>query len=627
MLALQIDWAGSGARLEPGIAQSLGLFAGKPAAYHRDGELACALLDGSRQVPGPHWQPAKLPDGGWLLFTGAIDNHHEIAREVGLDPESRADAVYAAALARFAGRVDSVCNGCYAAVSIDGARGKIRLARSPITAPPLYYCWSEAGVTTASVPRVLGAAGHALKIDRIRFALNFSYDFTEHERGWYEGTWMVPLGATVTLTRAARRTRTFYDPLDFTVGEIGDDEAREEAERLLSEAGARITRASRKPAVMLSGGLDSPLSALAVLRGRPELARVPTLTFRPDRDWDGRNLVGQIGDESPAALAFAAMHERLDPHVFTNDGLAIDHFDREMFAATGIASSALPNWFPFHALWRGALEQGCDAIYSGWWGNFGLTLDGRWAFGEYLRHGKWSELARLVAGFEDDRSLARRWLALVAMPQLPASWRVAIRRVIHGPGARDTAHSSPLRREHVGGASRAIWENPADTRRAYLGSIYAHGDGYLGDMTQGFEQIYGIASRDLLSYRPLVEFCTRLPTTQFARNGQRRWLARRIGAGHIPESTLADQRYGFQHADWELRLLRERPRLQAAIARWRGVPQIADVLDLDRIERHLASIGTHRFERPEEEGPVRALITRGIAAAHFIGYVGGRNDV
>ncbi len=625
MLALQADWTGGGARIEPRIAAALGLFARRAASFHQSGALGMAWLAGHRQPGFSGWQPVQRASGGRVLFSGMLDNAAALCAELELPAESAPDRIYAAALDRFGDAADRHCIGHYCAISTDPAGDELRLARSPTDAPPLHYSWSAEGCTVASVPRVLAAAGLTLDLDPVRFADNFSFDHTDQERGWYRQTWQVPLGSVVHLSRTRRECRIWYDPLALPVQRIGDSEALEEASRLLDEAARIVTAPWRKPAVMLSGGLDSPLVASAILRARPDLSVLPAMTFRPEAGWTSPLQRGWIGDETVLVAAVARADPRIALRSFDNAGRPTDYRMRELFLAMGTAPAGLPNCLPYHALWEGAVAEGCDGIVCADAGNLALTQSAPWAPSEFLRTLQWRELWQLLRAQDDDRSMLRRLLADAVLPLAPLGTQRALRKLVHGRSRRGATGISPLRAGSQSANSDDIFDNPASSREAYLGSLLAPGDAGGGDMVQGFQQIYGIGWRDVTSYRPLLEFCLTLPTAQFVRGGVDRWLGRRLGADRLPPEVVRNRRYGFQHADWKLRLLRERDTLLAALERWREVPELAALLDLERIQQVLRDLESYPTDASRL--PARALITRGIMAGQFVGFVTGNNAI
>jgi len=82
--------------------------------------------------------PAVLPSGDRVLFTGWFDNKAEIASQLRI-PGSDAATVYGHAVERWGDLTELHVIGDYCAVIDRPRRGEVRLARSPLSAPPLHY--------------------------------------------------------------------------------------------------------------------------------------------------------------------------------------------------------------------------------------------------------------------------------------------------------------------------------------------------------------------------------------------------------------------------------------------------------------------------------------------------------
>ena len=147
-----------------------------------------------------------------------------------------------------------------------------------------------------------------------------------------------------------------------------------------------------------------------------------------------------------------------------------------------------------------------------------------------------------------------------------------------------------------------------------------------GDMQLAFQTIHNIPMRDPTAYRPLVEFCYAIPDDQYRRNGEKRWLAKRMLRGMVPDMVLDETRNGLQAADWELRLRRDAPALRAELDRMEDNPEMARRFNLtglkETMDRWMA--GT-----PLNEASAWRLqygLTRALTTARFIRFVEGTND-
>jgi asparagine synthase (glutamine-hydrolysing) len=613
----------------------LGLFAGKSAEFFCDGNTAFSQLVSPVGLPA-RWRPFVSPDGSVTLFNGDLDNADEISGALGLGGISDPSQIYAAALLNWGNSADLRCVGAYCAITVDAAQTTLRLVRSPLIAPPLHYWHADEQCVAASVPRVLHAAGLESKIDPARLTANILFDHTDEERGWYIGARRVPVGCRVIANRDGVRTERYYDPLAIPVHSLSEEDALEGVARLLDEAAAKGTRGAQRPGVLLSGGLDSPLMALSVLKALPVSQDLPSFTFVPSCEWDGMVTAGRYGDERPLVEAFARMHPRIQPHFFANEEIWFDHRLNDLFLAIGEAPASLTTYHMYHALWQAARAEGCDRLICADFGNFSYSQTGAWAAAEYLRRGQWRQmLYALDSDPADSRSLLRRFAAKAVLPNLPPRLRTGLRHFVKGP--------RPSQRQMVSAATRALHARYAE-RLGRSGTAYSMegfvprdrneghaqwatiGDGSSGDIRQGFEQIYGIRQRDMAAYRPLVEFCLSLPTERFNHGGVTRRVARRLGEGLVPEEIRKNTRTGLHGVDWHAKIGRRRPELIAQFERLRDDFELAELIDLDRLIGVLRDWPDQSSYDMEVMGPRLVAVSQGVLHAAFVRFVDGRNS-
>ena len=637
MLAVWFDLSEAGARPNDSIANSLGLFAGSPANFHRTELSAYALLEGPRARTRRTWRPAKSASGLRVLFNGYLDNRAELAARLGVDNALGADGVYAAALDRWGDEADREAIGVYCAVAVDETRRTVRLARSPYEAPPLHFHLGDGQIIAASVPRALFAAGVPKVLDRHRQVHNLLYHHCDDERGWYQGMLEVPTATVVLCSADGSRARRYYSPAEHAQNATARRDAPEQARALLAEAAGKVVESIRAPGLLLSGGLDSPLAALALLEALPAKTRLDTFTFVPCAAWDGIVDRGMMGNEQSLVEMLAAQYPRLRPHFFPNEGINFDHRWNELFAAAGVAPSGLPNFYMYHAPWQAALRAGCDGIVCADFGNYSYSVNAPWACADYFRRGRFHQLAAsLRARSNDPRSILRRAASLALLPQLPHNARRLVKRLVGTPRSTLLKSYSALNPALVDHPQACADDgSPLDpfggsaprSHAEFAVEWLADGMGNASDIHQGFEQLYGIRRRDVTVYRPLIEFCLSLPTEEFELDGTDRRLARRMGHGRLPEAIRANRRYGRHGVDWHARMSGQRTDLLAEFARMKANAEASALLDLDRAIAALEDWPAHTDHDPTVAGPRAGIVTRALLTARFINFVEGRNDV
>ncbi|ANU06859.1 asparagine synthase-related protein [Paraurantiacibacter namhicola] len=636
MIALALRISETSSWLRPDhIAASLGVFAGGPADQIAvEGGIA-AQLRGPRQPARRGWTPAISPDGTLCLLEGWLDNRAELARLLECAADTPDALLFAHAVEHFGEGADRVAVGSYAAICrLPDAT--LRLSRSPWGGPSLFWAGDDSAVAAASLPRILFAAGHRRVPKRDQLADALLGIFDDEGGYWYEGVERVPQGTIVTLRPGeAAISHTWYDPHALPETRLPtDQDYQRRADKLLHEAAEAALARSARPGLMLSGGLDSALVADALLGAMPDEGRLRSYTFVPAANVLSDRRPGMVLDEREAVEAFAAMHPRLDPRFVEDTGGGFDARAEAFFAATDTGPAARMASTAYHGCYRTAAEDGCDWVLDAACGNDTISQDARWAHVELLKSGKWGELAALTRNppADDARSFARRLAARSLLPLLPRALRRMARQLVHGSPdyiarggslmtrAAFAAHGA--RAQRVGDLQTGEW--PA-SRREWLERFWLGMD--MGtEQHHGFEQVFGIRQRDVLAYRPLIEFCAGLPTSQFVRGGQTRFLARQLAKGRMPESQRLERRIGLHNAGRFAGLSARRTEIEAAIADIESHPQLSALVDTARARTLLRQWPQHAPADPRVAAQLLHALPGAVMVSRFARWVEGRND-
>jgi asparagine synthase (glutamine-hydrolysing) len=583
------------------------------------------------------WRPAVGPDGTSVLFHGFIDNADQRAGELSIADGDLA-ALYAAAVARWDEEADDHLIGEWCAVVLDPKRRRVRLSRSALRAPPLHYARYRGALIAASVPRAIFAAGVPMRLNEQRVADSALLNSVDQAADWYLGLARVPLASVVEIDPAGLRTRKYYDVL--AAREVRLPKAEDyvdQAAALLDEAVSKALAGAQRPGVTLSSGLDSSQLAARVAKLQPGTRKVPTFTFVPEPGWDGIAPAGMNGNEREMVEAFAALHPRLDPHFTDNAGAAQDHRWPEMFHLMGCAPAGMCNMYVLHGVWEQARAQGCDRLLIGEWGNTTFSDRGDWGFVEYLLEGRWRQLYLALRDHpNDDRSLLRKFVALSLVPLLPDSAWKLWKRIWHPREALPLNLISPLRPDYRArsGADRRARATgflygryqPWNARQARQ-HIFANTDGEGAEIWQGFEQLYGVEQRDPYAYRPFAEFCFGLPTEMFLKDGERRWLAKQLAKGAMPEAQRINRLNGRWDADWHLRIGRKRAEWQTALDRIEADPRMNAMIDTPRLRRALAAFPAQTSIDPQVWQQIEMAVPFALIVSRFTDFVEGRNQL
>ena len=583
------------------------------------------------------WRPELLPSGKIVAFHGYFDNAVAIAKDLGVEFRN-ITRIYGLAVERWGDAAERRIIGEYCAIIADPRKRQLHLSRSPLRAPPLYYFHDDGLTAAASVPRALFSAGVPMRLNESRVADSAMINFSDRESSWFEDIARVPVGSIVELERGQRkRLRKSYDL--FATPQVRlkcDADYVARASELLDDGVRACLAGFRSPGATLSGGLDTPQVAVRALAALPAGQRLPTFTFHPEEGFDGRVQSGMIGNERPIVEAFAAMHPGLEPHFTSNKGYEHDYRWKEFFHLMGGAPSGLCNMYVFHGLMSDAACRGCDVLLLAEWGNHTFSDNGIWGHVEYFLTGRWRQLWLALSRLpNDERSMLSRFIRRCLAPLAPGPvWRTAMQvarpkqksaldliqpftheyRLASGAEQRLTASGVVFDRYHP-------WN-----RRHALKLLFKNNDGEGDEIYQAFEQMYGVSLRDPTAYRPFVEFCFGLPVEMFLRDGSKRWLAKEMAKGIMPEDQRANRLNGRWDADWHLRIGRRRRELLAELDRISADKRMSTMLDLPRLRASLEDWPEQTEIDPEKYLGREFAVPRGLLTARFVNYIEGRNE-
>ena len=141
------------------------------------------------------------------------------------------------------------------------------------------------------------------------------------------------------------------------------------------------------------------------------------------------------------------------------------------------------------------------------------------------------------------------------------------------------------------------------------------------EIYQAFEQMYGVAQRDPMAYRPFVEFCFGLPVEMFMRDGEMRWLAKELAKGIMPEDQRLNRLNGRWDADWHLRIGRRRSDFLAELDRLQDDERIAAMLDIPRLRAALEDWPAQTEVDPQKFFTREFAVPRGLLVARFMQFI------
>lgn len=574
-------------------------------------------------------------DGSLTLLAGRIMRRAELANRLGIVLPTNDGELYAAAHHALGEECDRALVGQYAAIQWFPEERRLRLARSPLQAPPLHVWREGSRIVAASLPRSIFAAGIIPRVNPSRLADAGLLNFTDAAASYYMGLERVPCGA-VAIHRTDRRTlRNYWSVAGLEPLQIANaDEAVELVRAEMRSAVAAALEDARQPAISLSGGLDSQAVASFALRELGEGKQLHSFTGVPIKAWLPKPDRRLVYDERANVGALAKRYSSLRPHFLTGEEAATgETLDRMLLLGSWPPLNEMnAHWL--HAIHRAAARSGCDIMLHGELGDSGISYDGLTAFPEWLAQGHWAQLLRELRALDDGRPLWRRAISQAAMPLMPRALRRLIDRArgqlaspfdkwsplcadgLQTRAAIDRAEASGYDIDHYS------FRASAAARAAMIAAPVSEGP----ELSLALRLLHGIERRDPTGYRPLWELCARLPDELFLRDGVKRWLVRELLRDMVPQDVRQEDRVGIQSADMLGRIHRDREMLLAELRQPVPAGSAAELLDRERMLRIVeASNGPHA-KGEKDWLRVAAMVPRGLALRRFVRHVEGRND-
>jgi asparagine synthase (glutamine-hydrolysing) len=485
----------------------------------------------------------------WVVFNGEIYNFADIRSELetfGHQFRTHTDTeVIVHAYEQWGDRAIERFRGMFAFALWDEPRRRLLLVRDRLGVKPLCYSATPSGVTFGSeiksiledpdVPR--GWSAEALDA-------YLTLTYVPCPQTMYSAVWKLPPGHLLVAENGRVTVRRYWD-LTFTGdGDASrEEEYLEELDRLVNES-VRLRLVSDVPlGAFLSGGIDS--SAVVAAMAQVCAGRVVTTSVGFDEDGFNeleyaRTVARHLGVEQHEQIVRPDIVDLLPKLAW--------HFD-EPFAD----SSAVPTYYVSKA----ARERVTVALSGDGgdelWAGYGRHRVERWELG------------------------ARRWLG-------PAGGRLAGRLAGHLPlavkGARSLRHLA-LSPAEACARKHAYGQFESDAR----GRLYTHdfaNDVRNADPFAGFRRAYGscpstdpldralyvdvktylvddimtkvdkmsmavsLESREPLLDHKLLEFAATVPTSLKLKNGQSKYLLRRLLERRIPKSIVDRPKHGFE---------------------------------------------------------------------------------
>jgi asparagine synthase (glutamine-hydrolysing) len=526
------------------------------------GHRRLAIIDLS---PGGH-QPMVSADGRWVItYNGEVFNF----------PDLRAELEAAGCAFRGHSDTEVIVEGCarwgveatakrligmFAYAVWDRRERRLHLVRDRLGIKPLYWTLKDGALLFASeLKALLAYPGFAPRMDREAATLYMRFGYVPSPRSIFEGVAKLLPGTILSWEPgAAPRAEPFWDLAEVVAGaranplDVSDGEAVEALDALLRDAVRRRMMADVPLGAFLSGGIDS--SAVVALM-QAESSR-PVRTFSigfPEAGYD----------EAPHAKRVAAHlgTEHTELYVGPEEALAVVPRIAEMYDEPFSDSSQIPTYLVSEITRRHvtvALSgDGGDELFGGYnrylyaerlWAAFGMAPPAmrRLAAGtiDTVPPALWNTLFYVIPPRWRPRQPASKLQKVAGMlrldspdplyRQLVSQWdevSALVPRVREPESRLETAHPGALLPEFF-------------DRMRFLDLLTYLPDDILTKVDRASMAVSLEARVPLLDHR-VVELAWRLPRRFLVRDGESKWILRRVLERYVPRQLFERPKMGF----------------------------------------------------------------------------------
>ena len=613
---------------------------GRDAQHHRtrsNGGLLRTLL---RITPEDAFDQQPLQDSSsqtLLVFDGRLDNRDELAHTLGISANElklMADSQLALrACLRWDTQAPEHLLGDFALACWQPARKRLWLARDPLGARPLFWHQQRDFFAFATMPKALFAIpGVPRTLCEERLADFIALLPVTGPQSFYKDVYRVEPGCVLITENGQTRQHRFHQFDPQRELQLPKDEDYLEAFReCLEQAVASRLRCSGGIASQLSSGFDSStITALAARQLASVNKGLTAYTAAPREGFNGPVPKGRYADESAGAAALAARFENIE-HVIlrTNRQSPLTYLQQD------IESLDRAPLNPTNMVWMDNIQQtaarhGAKVLLGAQMGNMTISYTGHPYMAEMVKQGQ------LLRWLREARALHRRglrWRGVVGMsigPYFPAGLWLWLQQ-LRGQGPGQLSDHTAISREFatrvncLGRARQKGWDlsyRPwADGRKMRI-AVLQRGD---NAEHRAAANVHGLEIRDPTADRRLIDLCLAIPGHQYLRNGQDRWLLRRLVSNILPEEILATRGKGLQAADWYEGMGDALAEMRDSLAQMLANGQVGHYLDLENLEHLLANWPDDGWDRMDIINQYHMKLSRGLAAGAFIQYVEDNN--
>ncbi|HEY1789396.1 MAG TPA: asparagine synthase (glutamine-hydrolyzing) [Verrucomicrobiae bacterium] len=515
------------------------------SGYFYDGPLGfgfrrLSIID----LAGGHQPMSDAGKTVWVVFNGEIYNYKELKAELAghghIFQTSSDTEVIIHGYKQWGAKVFDHLNGMFGTAIWDVKRKRLIVARDPMGIKLIYYRIADGRLSFGSEIRPVLAAGDSRpEVDPVALNLFLRFRYTPSPLTIFQGVRKLAPGTMLVVENGNCREERWYDfrPEPFS-NPPDDRDATEELFELYRAAVKRHLLADVPVGVLLSGGLDSGLLlALMNEHGRDW----PAYTIGYGETFADDELVDAA--ETASLLGARHVQVRLDREEFEKSLPDIVRFLEEPVAS----SSIVPMYFVCRRARQDVkvalIGQGPDELFGGYTRHLGVQYGNYW---RGMPKGIQSLAASVISKLPRNETLKRGVQSLGVSDRLtryqdvfsivPAETVNGLFKDANGHFRGLVEFLQPLKPQmekldELGGFQLV------EIRSSLPDELLMYAD--------KLSMAHSLEARVPYLDRTVVEHAQRLSAGYKIRNGERKWLHRRVCEKFLPQPILGRKKRGF----------------------------------------------------------------------------------
>jgi asparagine synthase (glutamine-hydrolysing) len=566
-----------------------------------------------------------------FVFDGRLDNRYELISKLGIPSHEAIDLADSslALLCILKWGEDAVKSfvGDFSFAFWSRQDKCLLMGRDQLGNRPLFWSKRNNLFAFATLPKalfVIPGVSRELCEERLSDFLTLTPEIGPES--FYKDIYRVEPGHIIKVNEFGIRSRRYY--CFDTQNEVrfnNDDDYVEAFREKLNLAVSAKLRSNTFVASQLSSGFDSStVTAVAAKQLSIEDKRLRAYTAVPEKDFSGFVPRGRHADEGPGARALVARFDNIDHfEIRSNRVSPIDNLFDNVASLNRAPLNPCNNvWFK--AIYDDLARSGGRVILTGLRGNMTISYAGEEYLPFLLSSGNIKGWLKEATAFKNANShITWKNIFLRSFgPYIPSEVLTLINR-FRGKNTQLTDYTGihpefMARIDTVGRMKKAKWDrsykpwaNSRDMRIAILNRMDP-GE-YMADANYS-----RVEMRDPTGDIRLIEFCLAVPDSQYLRDGQSRWLLKRLMLNTLPDEILNCRTKGLQAADWYVSMVDKIPVMRQEILQMKSHSVIGGYLDLDTLLADLDNWPQNGWQDEKIIMKYRLRLLRAMAAGVFI---------